>query len=176
MKILSATCLLACVPGTPLRGDNDGRKDTLKFKDVLISGHIVLPETCTLLSKRATSTSTAQSNNIHVQPVGDGGSGKEELSEESSPQWSGFLHGLAETGVPFNVITKGDKEAVDRLVSPDEVDLAHVAEPVMVLGLQRPVVVVIGTNDIWQTRPEYVDPRFDVIACCTSQLVLVEGF
>ncbi|XP_070201227.1 uncharacterized protein [Littorina saxatilis] len=160
--------------GAPLRGDSDGRRDMLKFRDVLISGHIVLPEACTQLSKR--DSSTAQSNTIHVQPAGDGGSGKEELSEESSPQWSGFLHGLAETEVPFDVITKGDNEAVERLVSPDEVDLAHVAEPVMVLGLQRPVVVVIGTNDIMKTCPEYVDPRFDVIACCTSQLVLVEGF
>jgi hypothetical protein len=48
-----------------------------------------------------------------------------------------------------------------------------VAHPECVKGLEMPVVVVITADDVTDTVPRYVDPWFDVIACCTSQLVVV---
>ena len=49
------------------------------------------------------------------------------------------------------------------------------AEPQTAVGLERAVVVVVGASDVRHTFPRYVDPWLDVAACCTAQLVVVEG-
>ena len=33
----------------------------------------------------------------------------------------------------------------------------------------------VGASDVRHTFPRYVDPWLDVAACCTAQLVVVEG-
>lgn len=74
-----------------------------------------------------------------------------------------------------DVIRRGDRSGVDRLVAPEKTDLVQIAEPESVLGLERAVVVVIGTTDLSATYPRQVDPCFDVMSRCTSQLVIVDG-
>ena len=86
----------------------------------------------------------------------------------------GFVRGLQAGGVSVDVIRRGDRSGVDRLVAPEETDLVQIAEPESVLGLERAVVVVIGTTDLSATYPRHVDPCFDVMARCTSQLVVVD--
>ena len=87
----------------------------------------------------------------------------------------GFVRGLQAGGVLVDVIKRGDRSGVDRLVAPEKTDLVQIAEPESVLGLERAVVVVIGTTDLSATYSRHVDPCFDVMARCTSQLVVVEG-
>ena len=153
--------------------------ETLMFKHVIISGHVTIPNDVTPPAKNGVSSTTEVSEEDSVEMETDA---KVELgkpkplrrSDTASSDWPGFLQGLTDKGVPFDVIRRGQKNALSRLISPDEVDLVQVADPERILGLERPVVVALGTSDVRATYPRYVDPWFDVIACCTSQLVVVE--
>ena len=87
----------------------------------------------------------------------------------------GFLRGLQLGGVPVDVIKRGDRSSLEKLAAPEKPDFVQIAEPESIMGLERAVVVVLGTTDLRATYPRYVDPWFDVMARCTSQLVIVGG-
>ncbi|KAL8587202.1 hypothetical protein ACOMHN_013288 [Nucella lapillus] len=84
----------------------------------------------------------------------------------------GFLKGLQKRGVPFDVMVKDDVSSYNKLADPES-DRVQIAEPDLLKGLERAVVVVLAMVDFPATVPRYVDPLYDVMGCCTSQLVIV---
>ncbi|XP_076457806.1 uncharacterized protein LOC143291678 isoform X2 [Babylonia areolata] len=121
----------------------EASENTLHFSDVLISGY--LPNLVT--------TSTWETS-------------------LPAARKAGFLKGLESKGIKFDVIEKDDVGGYQRLAVPPCTDRVQVAEADMIKGLERAVVVVLGTQGLPLAVPRYVDPLFDVMGCCTSQLVI----
>ncbi|KAK7105162.1 uncharacterized protein [Littorina saxatilis] len=82
-----------------------------------------------------------------------------------------FLKCLVSKDVPL--VSLSGSEDVEKLARPSTTDSVQVVQPESILGLQRAVVVAMGTSDVRETYPRYVDPWYDVMACCKAQLVLV---
>ena len=151
-------------------GTSGQRGETIKFSDVLISGYIGSLHDVTA-GTMTNSTNGTENESMECE-VSD-----EEVDKRPTPSrrhTPGFVRGLQKT-VSVDIIRKGDKSGVDKLAAPEKTDLVHIAEPESILGLERAVVVAIGTTDLRQTYPRHVDPWFDVMARCTSQLVIVEA-
>ncbi|KAK7105156.1 uncharacterized protein [Littorina saxatilis] len=134
------------------------QQKSLRFCDVLISGYIL---------RHADGDHSITTR--HVTSARD----MDTDEDTASSQIPGFLTGLNTGGVLYDVIGGSDPETVDHLIEPVNPDLVQVAEPESIIGLERPVVVVIGTSDVRKTYPRYVDPTCDVMSRCTAQLVLV---
>lgn len=123
----------------------------LSFRDVLVSGYVTFPATQNPPRKSA------------AEPM------DVEIDNDPASSESYFLRGLKKSGVPYDIFRKEDS---GKLACPTE-DKVQVAEADSVQGLERPVVILIGTNDMSATYPRYVDPWCDVIGTCVAQLVVV---
>jgi hypothetical protein len=99
-------------------------------------------------------------------------------------QATAFCQGLSQKNVPLKLFGAKEGRKLAYCVTnteeqEEEVKIRKknncviVAHSECIKGLEMPVVVVIAADDVTDTVPRYVDPWFDVIACCTSQLVLV---
>ena len=150
--------------------DTTDQQNTLHFNDVVISGYV--PPLADVIAEDDATTCddnkmewTAQNNSeVRHSPT---------TSRRGTP---GFLRGLqkgSDVYIPFEIIRKGDPSSVEKLAAPEKLDRVEVAEPESLSGLERAVVVVIGTNDPRATYPRHVDPCFDVMGRCTSQLIIV---
>nr|KAG5706768.1 hypothetical protein BaRGS_007271 [Batillaria attramentaria] len=92
---------------------------------------------------------------------------------ETGPAYSTramYPYATMDTGILSSVPPPTDGPPVKRIIHAGP---GHTADSI--IGLERPVVVLIGTNDMNATVPQYVDPWCDVIARCLSQLVIVSG-
>ena len=146
--------------------DTTDQQNTLHFSDVVISGYVP-----PLAEDDAT---TSDDDKMEW-------TGEDYFKVRHSPTTSrrgtpGFLRGLqkgSDVYISFEIIRKGDPSSVEKLAAPERLDRVEVAEPQSLLGLERAVVVVIGTNDLRATYPRHVDPCFDVMGRCTSQLIIV---
>ena len=150
----------------PIAAGTGGQpEETIRFSNVLISGYIHSLDDVTADTVTSFTSCTDSSDSM-----------ESDIGFTSSRQRTpGFVRGLQAGGVSVDVIRRGNRSGVDRLVAPEKTDLVQIAEPESVLGLERAVVVVIGTTDLSATYSRHVDPCFDVMARCTSQLVVVEG-
>ncbi|KAK7497147.1 hypothetical protein BaRGS_00011677 [Batillaria attramentaria] len=140
----------------------------LTFKDILISGYVKLsPDT---------SQTSSDTHMPHIDSDLEEDCEATEQHRQKLPHQhtSGLLRGLQAERIPFDVIRKGDHSLIRELAQPSE-NRVQVADPECIMGLERAVVVVIGTDDVDATVPRYVDPWCDVIARCLSQLVIIAG-
>ncbi|KAK7497139.1 hypothetical protein BaRGS_00011669 [Batillaria attramentaria] len=142
---------------------------TLQYSDVIVSGYIRLAQ------EKPQPTANRKDADDDPMQSGTTSDHEEAMDTNTTPaSFAGFLEGLEVEKVPFDVITTMDQTVAEELASPKN-NVVQVAAPDSIIGLERPVVVLIGTNDMNATVPQYVDPWCDVIARCLSQLVIVSG-
>ncbi|XP_070206138.1 uncharacterized protein [Littorina saxatilis] len=82
---------------------------------------------------------------------------------------SGFVRGLRQGCVPVRVVKSGDDAAVEQMARMDGPDAVVAADSHVVSGIERHVVVLLGSEE----STPFKDARFDLISRCSSQLVWV---
>ena len=162
--------ITAFLSGTRDAETTEQQQQTLHFSDVIVSGY--LPS----LGDVTVDVAATISDGDNMEWMGNG-----DLKDLHRPTMHkanapGFLRGLqkgTDTYIPVEIIKKGDHSSVQKLAASENLDLVQIAEPESIMGLERAVVIVMGTTDLRATFPRHVDPCFDVMARCTSQLVIV---
>lgn len=160
--------------------DEASQGEQLHFSDVLISGYVpALADVKTHTGKNRTdddklSAEPMDTETVVSPPVRAQSGHTQGTVRAQSGHTHAFLEGLERGHVLCEIIPRGTTPPSRRsLAKPELRNRVQVAEPVSVAGLERPVVVVIGTCDVRKTYPRYVDPWFDVVSRCTSQLIVV---